>query len=327
MLQSFLNNNQKKLNKVFTSKQQKLVSIVLITYNSEQYVAETLESIALQTYENIELIISDDFSIDNTVAICQRFLENNKDKFHNTHLITVSSNTGIPANCNRGIAMCNGEWIKLIAGDDVFYKDAIENFVLNVEKKNSLVVQTNTVSYQNDFQEENTKGIWKPSKRFSFFEQTAISQYKMLMYRTFLHAPGVFFAKELFLELQFDIDFPKIEDYPFWILITVNGIKIDYLDINTVKYRIHENSVQFVKDKPFIDRTKINQKRNILQKYYPDFKYSFVDFNLRYFNSLNQLGINSPRKISAIIYKTSNSLTLFFTYLFLRKIIIRKNNI
>ena len=50
-----------------------LVSIVVITYNSAEYVLETLESAKAQTYQNIELIVSDDCSADNTVETCSRW--------------------------------------------------------------------------------------------------------------------------------------------------------------------------------------------------------------------------------------------------------------
>ncbi len=51
-----------------------LVSIVVITYNSAKFILETLESSKAQTYKNIELIISDDCSTDNTVEICQQWI-------------------------------------------------------------------------------------------------------------------------------------------------------------------------------------------------------------------------------------------------------------
>jgi len=96
-----------------------LVSIVVITYNSSKYVLETLESCKNQTYKNIELIISDDASKDNTVKLCQNWIEKNKKRFFRTELITTIKNTGIPSNCNRGVRASKGEWVKLIAGDDV----------------------------------------------------------------------------------------------------------------------------------------------------------------------------------------------------------------
>ena len=108
-----------------TLEKQPLVSIIVITYNSSKYVLETLESAKAQTYQNIELIVSDDCSIDNTVEICREWIENNKERFVRTELITAEKNTGIPANCNRGVKAAQGEWVKLIAGDDILYNNCI----------------------------------------------------------------------------------------------------------------------------------------------------------------------------------------------------------
>ena len=54
---------------------QPLVSVPVITYNSAKFVLETLESIKAQTYQNIELVISDDCSTDNTVQICRDWVD------------------------------------------------------------------------------------------------------------------------------------------------------------------------------------------------------------------------------------------------------------
>ena len=96
---------------------QPLVSIVVITYNSSKYVLETLESAKEQSYQNLELIISDDCSFDDTVAICRNWIAKNKERFVRIELLSVDKNTGIPANCNRGVKVAKGEWVKLIAGE------------------------------------------------------------------------------------------------------------------------------------------------------------------------------------------------------------------
>lgn len=96
-----------------------LVSIIVITYNSAKYVLETLESAKAQTYQNIELIITDDASQDDTVEICKEWLKENKELFVKTELVTVQKNTGISPNCNRGLKLSNGKWLKFIAGDEV----------------------------------------------------------------------------------------------------------------------------------------------------------------------------------------------------------------
>ncbi|KAA6320476.1 putative glycosyltransferase EpsE, partial [termite gut metagenome] len=101
--------------------EQPLVSIVVITYNSSKYVLETLESAKVQTYQNIELIVSDDCSTDDTVDVCQNWLDENKERFVRTELLIVLKNTGVSANCNRGYKVAKGEWIKGVAGDDMLF--------------------------------------------------------------------------------------------------------------------------------------------------------------------------------------------------------------
>ncbi|MDP5081486.1 MAG: glycosyltransferase family 2 protein [Winogradskyella sp.] len=106
-----------------------LVSIIILTYNSSKYVLETLESAKAQSYRNIELIVSDDCSTDNTVEICEIWIEANKDCFIKSEIICTETNTGIPANCNRALNNAKGEWIKYIAGDDILEKECITSFV------------------------------------------------------------------------------------------------------------------------------------------------------------------------------------------------------
>src|SRR5438309_3687253 len=94
-----------------------LVSVIVLTYNSAITVLETLESIKQQTFRNIELIITDDCSKDNTVEICSNWLNSNKGIFVRVIILEVDKNTGTSANCNRGLKASTGQWIKFIAGD------------------------------------------------------------------------------------------------------------------------------------------------------------------------------------------------------------------
>lgn len=76
---------------------QPLISVVVITYNSSNTIIETLESISRQSYPNIELIISDDCSKDDTVNKAQNWINSNGVK---GLVITAVKNEGIPANVN-----------------------------------------------------------------------------------------------------------------------------------------------------------------------------------------------------------------------------------
>src|ERR1700712_629182 len=106
-----------------------LVSIVVLTYNSGKFIIETLESTFNQTYDNIELILSDDCSTDNTVQLAQAWVNDHKSRFKKAEVLTVPVNTGIPKNCNRGLRGAGGEWIKILSGDDVLHNSCIETFV------------------------------------------------------------------------------------------------------------------------------------------------------------------------------------------------------
>lgn len=93
-----------------------VVSILIISYNQEQYIREALESALEQDYENLEVVVADDASTDGTQAIirelAQRFPERLKSIFN-------PQNIGITANSNIGLRQCSGELIAFMGGDDV----------------------------------------------------------------------------------------------------------------------------------------------------------------------------------------------------------------
>jgi len=72
-----------------------LVSLVVVTYNSACFVAEALESVRVQTWNEIELIITDDNSSDDTVEVCRQWLNANSSRFIRTELLTSEVNTGV----------------------------------------------------------------------------------------------------------------------------------------------------------------------------------------------------------------------------------------
>ena len=83
------------------SKHNILVTVGVLAYNSSTTIRETLESVAAQTYSNIELLICDDGSTDGTLEICYSWIELNKNLFTRVGIVAVENNTGTPANCNR----------------------------------------------------------------------------------------------------------------------------------------------------------------------------------------------------------------------------------
>lgn len=114
----------------------KFITITVISYNSSATISDTLNSILQQTYnkKNIEVIISDDASKDNTLLIANDWKDKNKGIFNNIVIVSHSENKGVAANCNQAWKLAKGEWIKTIAADDMLLPNCIEEnikYVLN----------------------------------------------------------------------------------------------------------------------------------------------------------------------------------------------------
>lgn len=100
--------------------QNELVSIIVSAYNVEKYLPTCLESIIKQTYDNLEILLIDDGSMDGTGAICDEFTS--KDP---RARVIHQKNQGLWAVRNRGQAEAKGEYLAFIDGDDYFHKDFI----------------------------------------------------------------------------------------------------------------------------------------------------------------------------------------------------------
>lgn len=219
-----------------------LVSIIVITYNSSKFVLETLESAKAQTYQNIELIISDDSSKDDTVTICRKWLEENKDRFVHTELITVPENTGIPANCNRGVRASKGEWIKSIAGDDLLHKKCIEENLLFANENNYSAVFSKAQVFKDVCEETNFLFVRPKVEGQKFYSREIISkeQYKIMLNFNPIPAPTVFIKRSVLFDLGlFNVEYPYVEDYPMYMKVIKAGYKFAFLSQVTVYYRVH----------------------------------------------------------------------------------------
>lgn len=111
--------------------QEPLVTIVVISYNQGRYIKQNLDSIASQNYQNIELIVADDASSDDSVAIFDAWLiDNNYSAKKNYH----RKNTGLATVLNECVALATGKYIKLIAADDYLQDESISKCVNKLEE-------------------------------------------------------------------------------------------------------------------------------------------------------------------------------------------------
>lgn len=223
-----------------------LVSVAVIVYNSEKTLIETLDSIYYQTYKNIELIISDDCSCDNTLLLCHKWLETHENRFVRCEIITADKNSGVCQNLNRAERKCCGEWVKPIAGDDVLLPNCIHTYITYAHKNpNTIHLFSKVFVFGNN---QNMVNYFKNTIfDYSFFLLPSEKQYEWLICRGFQPIPAAttFYnlPKSKELGLIWDERIPMLEDWPRWIQCLEKGVRYDYIEQELVKYRISETSI------------------------------------------------------------------------------------
>jgi alpha-1,3-rhamnosyltransferase len=240
-----------------------LVTIVVIAYNSSQTVIETLDSTKVQTYTDIELIITDDGSTDRTVEVCKKWIQENGNRFVRAELITVKSNTGIPANCNRGVKASQGEWIKIIAGDDILDKECLAQNIEFIRGQNPgriKILTSNMYSFDPSNSQLSDEPIDLSDYRFNNINISSEEQYQIALRMAHINVPTVFIKRELYEgEVGlYDERYKLYEDKPWLLRALKRKVKIYHAPFFSVRYRKSHLSVQ-----------KKNSKQNLI----PDFQF------------------------------------------------------
>ncbi len=218
-----------------------LVSIVIITYNSANYVTETLESISRQTYCGpIELIVSDDCSQDNTLDICRDWLKLHGSMFVHADIIQTSHNSGICANYNNALKHVRGEWIKYIAGDDMLMPRCIERFVEETRACADCFYISGVLRFGE------ASGIWYPMGNHLDYEMPTEQARNLAIHAGggIVTGPSFFIQTQLLRELGgMDMRYPMLEDFPFAFRCAFSGHHISIVREALVMYRVYAGSV------------------------------------------------------------------------------------
>jgi len=219
-----------------------LVSVVIISYNQEEYIVECLESIFSQTYERIELIVSDDCSTDNTWQLIVQWELNHKERFETVIIHQNMENLGISGNLSNALRMAKGEYIKILGADDWLHPRAISQFTsFSVDSGAEWVVS----DYIKIFEKNKAQQKIHPPKFYQWiFIQPPAAQLIQLLNYNYIAAPGVFMSCSLVKKYgYFEHGMKNLEDGPMWINLLNNGKSVKHLSEYLVYYRCHENSV------------------------------------------------------------------------------------
>ncbi len=185
------------------------VSVIIPAYNAENYIKRCLDSVINQVYKNLEIIVVDDSSTDNTKQIIKEYSE--KD----SRIIPFYSslNKGVSASRNIGLKSATGDYIMFVDSDDEITKDAIRRMVDISNKYNSDYVDSyHLLNYTKDNNKKVTFTEHKVPKNVLVLGSLKENN-KVL--DTYTYVTGKLFKKELIGELQFDENLSRYEDLVF----------------------------------------------------------------------------------------------------------------
>jgi glycosyltransferase involved in cell wall biosynthesis len=203
-----------------------LVSIVTPTYNQAEYLAETIESVLSQTYSNIEYIVIDDGSTDNTQEVLSRFDSRIRHERH--------SNVGQAKTLNRGWAMSSGSLLGYLSSDDRLVPDAVARLVEGLSQHMEAAV------VYCDYDLIDAKG-----RRFRSVKAGDFSISRLTVDLVCQPGPGALFRREVFERSGgWNESLRQVPDFEFWLRASRFGYFIRVPEI-LAHYRIHEESASF----------------------------------------------------------------------------------
>lgn len=211
-----------------------LVTIIVISYNQGRFIRENLDSIKAQTYSNIELIVGDDASQDDSVQIFDEWLKENRYSavFKNYH----HQNTGLATMLNECIEKANGKYLKLIAADDLLHPEYITQCVKTLIKVKGDIVFTQATSIDNTSK--------KLKENYFPIPQNPLENMDIhLAEYNFISGATLFFQKESYLKIGKVPSGILMEDYYQVLKGLQLNMKFCYLPDNLILYRRHETNI------------------------------------------------------------------------------------
>jgi len=252
-----------------------LVSVVALCYNQEKFLDETLDSIRNQTYKNIELIIGDDYSLDDSRIKITKWINQNQQYFkHRIKLIFNEQNIGITKSANRLAKAATGYYACSIACDDVMLPDKITTLVQEFSSLDFTYIAIYT-----DAQLINEEGNpWGSQSFIKYYRnfKTPPSGYifDALKKGNFIPWPSLLMKTEAFQKIGYLDEDLCFEDWDFLLRLS-KYYKIHYYPRILAKYRFHSNNY---------NNSAVRKATDV----YDAFRVSLKHSNRLYFNLLSK---------------------------------------
>ena len=201
------------------------VSIIVPMYNAEKFIGKTIESVLAQTYQNWEMLIMNDVSTDNSLAIVSVYAK----KDERIKIVNTEKNVGVVKGRNFLIDLASGKYIAFLDADDYWHNEKLEKQIKFMKEKNASISCTEYTRVKENEEKINDVII----KENIFYNDMLKNNYLgclTVMYDTEK------IGKRYFKELE------KNEDYVLWLEIVKDVNTIYGLKENLAYYRVLDNS-------------------------------------------------------------------------------------
>lgn len=201
------------------------VSIIVPMYNAEKFIGKTIESVLSQTYENWEMLIMNDVSTDNSLAVVNEYVK----KDDRIKVVNTEKNMGVVKGRNHLIDLANGKYIAFLDADDYWHSQKLEKQIQFMKEKNAGISCTEYTRVKENGEKINEVVI-KPEISYTDMLKNNYLGCLTVMYD--VEKVG----KRYFKELE------KNEDYVLWLEIVKDVKTIFGLKENLAYYRVLDNS-------------------------------------------------------------------------------------
>lgn len=224
-----------------------LVTVGIALYNHEEYIVKCLESIVKQSYKNIELIVIDDGSPDNSFQVACDYLENQN--YNKNFKIYTRPNKGMCNTLNEIAKQAKGKYISFIGSDDCWMLNKIEDQVKYLEDNPKyMLVHSNSQVIDNN---DNEKNILDYSKK----KNTGYLFDSIIEGKGGINTPSHLYKTDIYKEIgYYDVSL-KFEDTDFWLRLT-KIYEVGYINKIHTFYRWHEDN--------------LSGSKNVLKFYYEE---------------------------------------------------------
>jgi glycosyltransferase involved in cell wall biosynthesis/predicted SAM-dependent methyltransferase len=212
-----------------------LVSIVIPSYNHANYIAETINSVLNQTFQDFEICITDDGSTDATINIIESF-KDTRIKF-----VALNKNMGAAFATNHALRRSKGKYISILNSDDIFDNTKIEKQV-NFLNANEHI---DAVFSHVQFIDENGKNITETEARLGDFEQSNYTRQdwlsKLILFGNCLAHPSILIRHDCYIQIgHYDERYRQLPDYDMWIRL-LQKKNIAVIPEKLIKFRKHHD--------------------------------------------------------------------------------------